>query len=333
VRVFLPTYRRAALLPRAIASLRAQTLTDWVCELHNDDPTDPNPARLVRELGDPRLRLVTHEQNLGPIATFNLFYHPTVEPFSALLEDDNTWEPTFLERMLDALTSHPGATLAWCNQRLAREDHAGNVIETSDTVNPVADASEPARLIAWGDFKQVMGARHANGAMVLRSRSGQSYPTPVIPFGSVEAFRERMLPHPLLYVPEALATFTVTQTTARRHDRPTWGAALVLLAASFLKHAALDEAGLARLCEHFRRQSPPLTSELLVASFVCRENRPLRRHLTSSDWTRFLFQFCRHPLAGWRTVRARSLHPDWWSFLDLHTAARFAPPPPSTGRW
>ena len=319
--MFLPTYRRAALLPRALASLRTQTMTNWVCELHNDDPTDPFPSDLLRELDDARITLVTHERNLGPIATFNLFYQPTTEPFCALLEDDNSWEPAFLERMLAALSAYPDATLAWCNQRIAREDHAGNILLTTETVNP--PSNEPAQLIKWGDFRQVMGARHANGAMLLRSRAGQSFPTPVIPFGCVEAFRERMFPHPLVYVPEALATFTVTQASARRDDHGNWGAALVLLAASYLKHAALEDASLTQLCDHFRQQSPPMTNELLAASFVCVECRPLRRHMTARDWTRFLLQLVRHPFIWRRTLRARTLHPDWWSLLDLHTAARF----------
>ncbi|MEO6994123.1 MAG: glycosyltransferase, partial [Lacunisphaera sp.] len=232
VRVFLPTYRRAKMLPRAVASLQAQTMSHWICELHNDDPDDTFPAQLVQQLGDPRIRLVTHERNLGPIATFNLFYNPTTEPFYALLEDDNSWEPRFLERMITGLSAHPQSVLAWCNQSIARESQTGEIIPTGHTVNPV-ESGDP-RLIPWGDLRQVMGARHANGSMVIRSQPGKNYPTPEIPFGCVEAFRERMLTHPLLYVPETLATFTITQTTARRNDHVTWGSALVLLAATFL---------------------------------------------------------------------------------------------------
>ena len=324
------------MLPRAIASLRAQTMSAWICELHNDDPADPFPASLVQQLGDARIRLVTHERNLGPIATFNLFYHPTVEPFNlfyhptvepffALLEDDNSWEPHFLERMIAALSAHPESILAWCNQSVTREDHVGEIVPTGHTVNAVETGAP--RLIPWGDLRQVMGARHANGAMVMRPQLGKNYPTPEIPFGCVEAFRERMLPHPLVYVPETLATFTITQTTARRNDHVTWGIALVLLAATFLKHASLDESALRRLCDHFRQQSPPMTNELLAASFVAAENGSLRRHMNWRDWMRFLLQLARHPLVWWRILRARTLHPDWWEFLDYHTAARFASAP------
>ena len=53
-------------------SLLRQELRDWVCELHNDAPDDPYPRALVEEVGDPRLTIVDHEANLGPIRTFNL---------------------------------------------------------------------------------------------------------------------------------------------------------------------------------------------------------------------------------------------------------------------
>src|SRR5437868_5156255 len=103
VRVFVPTYRRHRLLERALASLRAQTFAGWVCEVHNDDPTDQFPAELVKKIADPRIQIVVHERNLGAAGTFNLFYRGTQEPFYSLLEDDNWWECEFLENMIREL--------------------------------------------------------------------------------------------------------------------------------------------------------------------------------------------------------------------------------------
>ena len=330
MRVFLPTYRRAGLLPRAVESLRAQTVTDWICELHNDDPTDPFPAQLVQHLADPRIQLVQHARNLGPIETFNRFYQPTAEPFYTLLEDDNTWDSTFLETLLAALVAHPQATLAWCNQRIVREESDGRIQETGTLANPPGpanSASAPAssaQLQSWGHLRQVMGALHANGAMLLRSRPGETYATPQIPFGCVEAFRERMFPHPLLYLPQALATFTITRQTARRRDQREWSAALTALAATYVKHAHLSSSDLARLCEHFREQRPPMTTQLITAALACRDARSLLPHLTTRDWLRFLFSFARHPLTTFHALRVHSRHPDWWKSLDHHTATRFS---------
>ena len=49
VRVYVVTYRRPLTLRRALNSLRSQTCTDWICELHNDDPADLAPGKLVDE--------------------------------------------------------------------------------------------------------------------------------------------------------------------------------------------------------------------------------------------------------------------------------------------
>jgi len=57
IRIFLLTYRRPALLPRALNSLLSQTFTDWVCELHNDAPEDDGPSQLLNKINDPRIIL------------------------------------------------------------------------------------------------------------------------------------------------------------------------------------------------------------------------------------------------------------------------------------
>ncbi len=332
VRVFLPTFRRHALLPRAVASLRAQTFTNWICELHNDDPADPFPAELVARLADPRIRFVQHERNLGPIETFNRFYQPTAEPFYSLLEDDNTWEPAFLETMLAAMDAHPSITLAWCNQRIIREEPDGRLTDTATFANPPPPSlSSPTspHLQRWGHPRQITGALHANGAMLLRSRPGETYPTPQIPFGCVEAFRERMFPHPLLYVPQPLATFTLTRQTARSGDTRDWSAALTLLAASYLKHARLSSEESRQLCADSRSQRPPMTDALISAAFQCPEARALLRHITPRDWFFYTFRFLHRPRASLHTLRARSRHSDWWDLLDRETAARFQETPPS----
>lgn len=80
VRVFLFTYQRAHLLPRALESLLAQTFTDWVCEVHNDDPNDDEPRRIVSSINDNRITIVQHEKNLGGLASYNLMFRPMEEP-------------------------------------------------------------------------------------------------------------------------------------------------------------------------------------------------------------------------------------------------------------
>ena len=324
VRVFVPTYRRPALLMRALDSLRQQTFACWVAEVHNDDPGDSRPLEIVAHLDDPRIEFRQHTRNLGAVGTFNLLYEPPREPFFAILEDDNWWEPGFLAALLDALHRHPRVMLAWCNQRIAEELPNREWRLTGELVNPPATGDAP-RLIDFGDAPQALGALHANGAMVMRTAPGRGYPTPQDwPFGAVEHWRERMIEHPLLYLPEPLAVFARTRDTARRESRGEWAEAQILLAASFVKHGGRNAARRGAVWSLARATRPPATTPLLIAGLV----EPACRHVLGaarlSDWLLLLRGLCRRPLLFLRLLRCRRRHPDWWSALDRHTGQRFA---------
>src|SRR5690606_35912596 len=102
---------------------------------------------------------------------------------------------------------------------------------TWDDTGRLVNAREEGdcRLVHWGDPRQALGAVHANGSTVLRSRPDESFLIPDIPFGRTEAFRERTFPHPLLYVPQPLAHFAVTRQSARPSRSPEWEALQTML--------------------------------------------------------------------------------------------------------
>src|SRR5687768_5889252 len=164
VRIFIPTCGRPIMLRRALNSLIAQTFNDWTAEVHNDLPGDNEPGKIVADLKDSRIRLVEHSINLGGTATFNLFFSNTSEPFYSLLEDDNWWEPSFLEKMIGYIQSHPNVVVAWSNQRVAEESHDGSWTITDRTVRPAVAGSRP-QLISWPQIDQLYGALHSQGAM------------------------------------------------------------------------------------------------------------------------------------------------------------------------
>jgi hypothetical protein len=321
VRVFVPTYRRRALLPRALESLRAQTFTNWKCEVHNDDPKDRFPGQLVQKFADARIELRQHVHNLGPVATFNLFYRSTREPFYSLLEDDNWWEPEFLSTMIREMQSNPNVTMAWCNQRIWEELPDGSWRDTGNCVNPLEKTE--ARLVDFGDARHIFGPLHANGAMLLRSRSNETFPTPEDwPFFGIEAFRERMIPHPLLYVPRPLAIYAETIQTSRSKSRAEWETIQTILAATFIKHVD-DRLSCAELFSNLRARRPPSTNPLLLAAIVEPRCRHLLRHSTIDDWLVLLRCLLRRPSVLWHVVRSRWYHVDWWELIDRNTLIRF----------
>jgi Glycosyl transferase family 2 len=324
VRVFVPTYRRPALLPRALNSLLAQTFAQWTCEIHNDDPADAFPGELVRSLGDPRITLQSHVRNLGANATFNLFYRPTDEEFYCLLEDDNWWEPEFLQTMVAALRAHPQAVMAWCNQKVWEELPDGSWRDTGALANTV-EGRPSGGLVEFGGFRQIMGALHGNGAMLMRSQPGETYQVPADwPFVAIEPFRERMIRHPLLYVPKPLAVFCRTLQTARSETRAEWLVVQTILAATYFKHCDFPQARLAELFAEARAMRPPATTPMLLAVLIEPECRRLLRHCRPHDWVLLLRGLARWPQAFAQALRSRRRHAAWWKSLDGHTATRFA---------
>jgi len=320
VRVFVPTWRRARLLPRALASLQAQTCRDWVCELHNDDPADPEPGRIAAALGDPRITVINHARNLGGTAAFNQFFRATAEPFYAMLEDDNWWEPEFLAALLAAAAAQPSVTVFWANMRLWEELAGGAFRDTGRLVWPAGDAP---RLMPWGQPAQIGGALHSHGAALFRSRPGDDFSTPAVPIAVTEPFRERRLPHPLVLVPRPLANFSLTLETARSRDPAEWAETQAMLAATFFLDCPWDEARRAQVWADARAQHPTGTTNLILAALAHPGCRGLLRHARWGDWWVALRGFGRRPGLYFRVRRSRRAHADWWDYLVRHTAARW----------
>lgn len=323
VRVYLPTYRRATMLTRALASLRAQTFTDWICEVHNDCPGDQVPARLVRANGDARIQVIEHERNLGGTAVFNLFFQPSVEPFYTILEDDNWWDPAFLSVMLVTAATHPDITVFWANMHVSEEMPDGEFRTTGRTIWQTAGA--PAlRRYTWGQQQQVGGALHSNGAALFRIRPGDDFCIPAVPFAVIEPFRERKFPHPLLLVTRPLATYSITRQTARSRDASEWAEMQAMLVATFFAGCPWSETQVAQYWSNARKQFPTGTTNLILAALADPAARPLLRHAHLRDWWVVLRGFLRRPGLYFRLRRSRHVHADWWQFLEKHTAVRWS---------
>ncbi len=322
-RIYLLTYRRPKLLPRALTSLLNQTLQDWICELHNDDPTDLAPSKLVEEIGDPRISVMNHAQNLGPTPTFNLVFQKVNEPFVSLLEDDNWWEPTFLEKMLEAMQQHPQVEMAWSNMRMWQEQDDEHWIELEKTTFPFS-INEPYKLFDWGHTQQVLGTLHSNGAMLIRSNQIEKSQIPAsTPFAMIEHVRERTFRHPILFVNQTLANFAVTRSTSRSNNASEWGAGQLLLATTFLKHMPKSEDRLIALWQQFRNQKPAPTSALLWSGLLNSQCRYLLAQATARDWLMFFLSVLKRPMRTYQMFQIVNQLAEVQQFLDCNTQQRF----------
>jgi hypothetical protein len=324
IRIILATYRRAHLLPRALASLQAQTWTDWVCELHNDDPIDTAPDQIVRELADPRVTYHPHERNLGVTGTFNHLFSPGAEPLVALLEDDNWWEPRLLDTLRAALQQHPDAEVAWCNLRLWREEADGTWTDLKRTVWPVPP-HPGVRRFEWPQPRHVLGHLHSNGAALIRARTPADHLLPVVTApGVAEAVRERSFHFPLVLVEEPLANFAITRTTARAHEQRSFFQQQVLLAASFFRHLKPGPQFGREVFAAARRKPGRTTHVLALGALLSVAGFRWLRFLRLGDWAWGFAWAVRHPLDLAASLRGRRHFAALWAYLDRHTARQAA---------
>ena len=90
ISVILTTYNRAALLPRAIASVLAQEGARFELIVVDDASTDATGAYLAT-LTDPRLRAIAAERNLGPSGARNLGLRAARAEAVAFLDSDDAY--------------------------------------------------------------------------------------------------------------------------------------------------------------------------------------------------------------------------------------------------
>ncbi len=108
VSVVIPTYKAAAFLPEAVASVRAQTYA--AAEIIVVDDASPDDSAAAAEaLG---ARVVRQETNRGPSAARNRGVALATGDLVAFLDADDAWLPWHLELCVGALDAHPAAAIA-----------------------------------------------------------------------------------------------------------------------------------------------------------------------------------------------------------------------------
>lgn len=118
VSVIIPTHNRAALLPRAVNSVLAQTYSDFELLIVDDYSTDDTPA-VIAGFADPRVRAFRHDTNRGQSAGINTGVANARGEYISFLDDDDEWRPAKLEgqvRLLDASAADVGMIYGWMDR-------------------------------------------------------------------------------------------------------------------------------------------------------------------------------------------------------------------------
>ena len=111
VSIVVPTHDRPAFLAEALASVMAQSVSDWEC-LVADDRSGPETARVLGNLAarEPRIARVAVRAGT-PARARNAVLGRCRGEFVAFLDDDDAWLPHKLAAQLEVFASDPEAVL------------------------------------------------------------------------------------------------------------------------------------------------------------------------------------------------------------------------------
>lgn len=114
VSIVMPMYNSATFLESTVASVSAQTFTNWELVLYDDGSTD-RTAEISRELAesDPRIKTATGRHLGVAVARNDGLRHTDPESeFIVFLDSDDTWTADALTILVDALVANPQAPAA-----------------------------------------------------------------------------------------------------------------------------------------------------------------------------------------------------------------------------
>ncbi len=110
VTVIVPFFNRFNLLPQIVGTIADQTLQDWELIIVDDHSTDDVAAAVRPFNHDPRIRLLSLANNVGPAAARNRGVEAARGRFVAFLDSDDSWYPGKLEAQVKAVEASEALT-------------------------------------------------------------------------------------------------------------------------------------------------------------------------------------------------------------------------------
>ncbi|MEG3085097.1 glycosyltransferase [Sphingomonas sp. PB2P12] len=139
VSVVMAAYNGAAVIAETLASVQAQTLTDFELIVVDDCSTDDTRA-VIGAWPDPRVRLITMAKNGGPVRARNRGFAEARGRYIAALDQDDICRPDRLARQVAYLDAHPDTVLLGTSAEI--------LCEGKITPSRYSPTTTPA-LVAW----------------------------------------------------------------------------------------------------------------------------------------------------------------------------------------
>jgi glycosyltransferase involved in cell wall biosynthesis len=275
IAVYLVTYRRHEMLRRSLASVLAQTHRNVRIHVINDDPDDPEVGHIVAAAADSRAALFEPVAKRGATGSFGLVFEETAAEYVAMLEDDNWWEPAFLQSQVAVLENHAHALATVGNERIWREEHDGTWTNTGQTIWPFSEVREHRYTLE----SLCGGATYCNSSALIRVNRSHRMTVPnSIPVDVTEHFRDRTMLDTILLNGAPLTNYAETIKTARDTTGRRWSHyQQVLIGSCFVAlQSQKSRKALARNLWHdIDSPTSPRAVSLILAGLATKEARAL----------------------------------------------------------
>lgn len=118
VSVVIPCFEQEAYARELLGSILAQSFADWEAILVDDGSRAADLGRVVRETGDARCRVITHERNRGLGPARNTGFAAARGRLVVPVDADDLLAPSFLAATTAALSVDPKADCAYTDLQL-----------------------------------------------------------------------------------------------------------------------------------------------------------------------------------------------------------------------
>lgn len=165
VSILIPSYNHAQFLGEAIERVLEQTYSDWEIVLVDDGSKD-NSVEVARSFKDKRIRIYENQTNLGTYGNEQKALSLAEAEFIAVLNSDDLWATTKLEKQMATLAKHSEASysyvLGWMIDAEGNENTANDVHldwPTSELQRPLPFLLYENRILASGVVFRKKGLR------------------------------------------------------------------------------------------------------------------------------------------------------------------------------
>ena len=146
----IPFYSGVPYLRRAIESVQAQSLNDWVCIVVDDAGAETDTESAVASYGDPRISYVRNQINLGLAGNWNEALRISDTPLVTLLHSDDELMPGYGEAVIAAHVAHPNAVAVFTRASIIGAD-SKPVFSLPDRVKRIIESLKGSEATVSGE--------------------------------------------------------------------------------------------------------------------------------------------------------------------------------------